>query len=320
MHSRASSAQPIVFVLSLKPAPSCNRTALRSRHLVTHDWLWSVGAHPLSWTSTGTAYTQMHLDALHRCTRGWKLHARSMILPTPSLLGAALWRQAAPRPCAPTTAGCKHAALKAVVAAVAAASAPPHAPRRGYVVDALDETADLVNRGVALLADEKPSEGGYSRLVLQRAAARRALAAYAQCVDAWRAAVARAAALDFGGAAGLIDDMQRAAWAFLVECTKVGRPLQFAARRHTLVMGLPWSITHHMFLQVGTHASHTLLITAPITLVASQQLDAELHPQRCADRTPMAPGLLRALVAGSAAAVALTLALTCGVPRKAKAG
>lgn len=36
------------------------------RHLVTHDWLWSVGAHPLSWTSTGTAYSQLHIDALHR--------------------------------------------------------------------------------------------------------------------------------------------------------------------------------------------------------------------------------------------------------------
>ncbi|GBF97200.1 hypothetical protein Rsub_10061 [Raphidocelis subcapitata] len=34
--------------------------------LVTHDWLWSVGAHPLSWTSTGTAYSQLHIDSLHR--------------------------------------------------------------------------------------------------------------------------------------------------------------------------------------------------------------------------------------------------------------
>ena len=33
---------------------------------VAVDWLWSVGAHPLSWTSTGTAYSQLHIDALHR--------------------------------------------------------------------------------------------------------------------------------------------------------------------------------------------------------------------------------------------------------------
>lgn len=35
-------------------------------HQVTHDWLWSVGAHPLSFTSTGAAYTTMQRDALAR--------------------------------------------------------------------------------------------------------------------------------------------------------------------------------------------------------------------------------------------------------------
>lgn len=37
-----------------------------SRKLVEHDWLWSVGGHPLSWTSWGGRYSQMHIDALHR--------------------------------------------------------------------------------------------------------------------------------------------------------------------------------------------------------------------------------------------------------------
>jgi hypothetical protein len=36
------------------------------RKVVQHDWLWSVGAHPLSWTSWGGEYSQMHIDALHR--------------------------------------------------------------------------------------------------------------------------------------------------------------------------------------------------------------------------------------------------------------
>lgn len=36
------------------------------RKVVQHDWLWSVGAHPLSWTSWGGQYSQMHIDALHR--------------------------------------------------------------------------------------------------------------------------------------------------------------------------------------------------------------------------------------------------------------
>lgn len=35
-------------------------------HRVTHDWLWSVGSHPQSFTSTGTRYTQLQRDALAR--------------------------------------------------------------------------------------------------------------------------------------------------------------------------------------------------------------------------------------------------------------
>jgi hypothetical protein len=29
------------------------------RKLVTHDWLWAVGAHPLSWTSFGAQFSQV---------------------------------------------------------------------------------------------------------------------------------------------------------------------------------------------------------------------------------------------------------------------
>lgn len=36
------------------------------RKVVQHDWLWSVGAHPMSWTSWGGKYSQIHIDALHR--------------------------------------------------------------------------------------------------------------------------------------------------------------------------------------------------------------------------------------------------------------
>jgi len=41
------------------------------RKLVQHDWLWSVGGHPLSWTSWGGKFSQIHIDALHRCVAGW---------------------------------------------------------------------------------------------------------------------------------------------------------------------------------------------------------------------------------------------------------
>ena len=37
-----------------------------SRRVVTHDWLWSVGAHPFSSTSVGLNYTDTQRDALHR--------------------------------------------------------------------------------------------------------------------------------------------------------------------------------------------------------------------------------------------------------------
>ncbi len=39
------------------------------KRAVTHDWLWSVGAHPLSHTSSGHTFTQLQIDALHRCAR-----------------------------------------------------------------------------------------------------------------------------------------------------------------------------------------------------------------------------------------------------------
>jgi hypothetical protein len=47
-----------------------------------------------------------------------------------------------------------------------------------------------------------------------------------------------------------------------------------------------------------------------------------MHPKRCAEQAPIAPALLRGMIWGSAAAVAFTLLLTCGLPRgkKTKAG
>ncbi|KIZ06099.1 hypothetical protein MNEG_1854 [Monoraphidium neglectum] len=177
------------------------------RGLVAHDWLWSVGAHPLSWTSTGTAYSQLHIDALHR----------------------------------------------------------------SYIFDALDRSIDDVNAGVSLLADEKPDELSHARVVRHREQLLTALKLYSQAAATWRGAVAHASALEFGAAARMIPGMERAAAAFLEAC---------------------------------------------------QQVDATLHPQRCADRAaPIAPSVLRAIVGGSCAAVALALLLTCGTARrKTKAG
>lgn len=37
-----------------------------AHRVVTHDWMWSVGAHPFSLTSPGWKLTQSQLDALHR--------------------------------------------------------------------------------------------------------------------------------------------------------------------------------------------------------------------------------------------------------------
>lgn len=36
------------------------------RKAIQHDWLWAVGAHPLSWTASGVTYSQLSIDALHR--------------------------------------------------------------------------------------------------------------------------------------------------------------------------------------------------------------------------------------------------------------
>eukprot|EP00798_Chlamydomonas_sp_ICE-L_P030107 gene30107-35075_t len=36
------------------------------RKEVTHDWLWSVGAHPMSFTSNGQEYSAIQRDALGR--------------------------------------------------------------------------------------------------------------------------------------------------------------------------------------------------------------------------------------------------------------
>jgi hypothetical protein len=57
---------PLHGAAPLTPAPARPFAPARRRQLITHDWLWSAGAHPLSWTSTGTAYSQLHIDALHR--------------------------------------------------------------------------------------------------------------------------------------------------------------------------------------------------------------------------------------------------------------
>lgn len=48
------------------------------------------------------------------------------------------------------------------------------------------------------------------------------------------------------------------------------------------------------------------------------QVEELLHPKRCAEKVPIAPSLLKALTIGSATAVALTLLLTCALPRKKK--
>lgn len=36
------------------------------RHTLTHDWLWSTGTHPHSFTSTGLRFGQLSRDALSR--------------------------------------------------------------------------------------------------------------------------------------------------------------------------------------------------------------------------------------------------------------
>lgn len=51
------------------------------------------------------------------------------------------------------------------------------------------------------------------------------------------------------------------------------------------------------------------------------QVEAQLHPKRCAAKSPIAPAMLRWMIGGSVAAVLLALLLTCGTGRKkAKAG
>ncbi|KAI8467147.1 MAG: hypothetical protein J3K34DRAFT_431559 [Monoraphidium minutum] len=176
------------------------------RNLVTHDWLWSVGAHPLSWTSSGTVFSQLHIDALHR----------------------------------------------------------------SYILDSLDRTVETINAGIELLADEKPDEASYKRVLSAAPSLRSALQLYAQVVNMWRTSVAHSSALEYGSAAELIVGTERLADAFYRAC---------------------------------------------------EEVEHQLHPKRCADKAPIAPEVLRWMVGGSAAAVALAALLTCGTARKkAKAG
>jgi hypothetical protein len=213
----------------------------------------------------------------------------------------------------------------------------------------LDRSIDDVNAGVSLLADEKPDELSHARVVRHREQLLTALKLYSQAAATWRGAVAHASALEFGAAARMIPGMERAAAAFLEACQQVRLCYLF----YVEILGVCWlaetcchiALTcaapererscamrcparHLPVAPAGMPAAKRQLALNSTPAVSSlrprrpAQVDATLHPQRCADRAaPIAPSVLRAIVGGSCAAVALALLLTCGTARrKTKAG
>lgn len=95
-------------------------------------------------------------------------------------------------------------------------------PQRSYLLDALDAGAEAVNAGIALLARERPSDASFARARAAALPLRQALQTFGQVVALWRAAVAHAAALEFGAAADLIPQMHAMADAFYSICEEVG--------------------------------------------------------------------------------------------------
>jgi hypothetical protein len=85
-------------------------------------------------------------------------------------------------------------------------------------MDSLDRSVATANAGIALLADEAPSEASYRRVLAAAAPLRQALQLYGQTVNMWRTAVAHAAAMDYGSAAQLVTSVEKLAEAFLEAC------------------------------------------------------------------------------------------------------
>ncbi|KAG1665506.1 hypothetical protein FOA52_009768 [Chlamydomonas sp. UWO 241] len=107
------------------------------RKQVTHDWLWSVGAHALSVTSMGVEYSDMQRDAVGR----------------------------------------------------------------SYLLDALDLSVETVNRGVALLAAQRPTHALHRHIMNSQATFKTMIKHHSATLEAWKAVVTLSLTLDYGKAA-----------------------------------------------------------------------------------------------------------------------
>ncbi|MEW5314243.1 MAG: hypothetical protein WDW38_005754 [Sanguina aurantia] len=114
-------------------------------HTVTHDWLWSVGAHPLSFTSTGVIFTQTQRDALGR----------------------------------------------------------------SYLLDALDSSVELVNKGISALRHTPITLLMLPHILRAHTTLRDLTVTYADIVHHWRGMVTLAGELDWGAAASGIDALEK---------------------------------------------------------------------------------------------------------------
>jgi hypothetical protein len=167
-----------------------------ARKAIQNDWLWSVGGHPLSWTSWGGAYSQMHIDALHRCAACVCVFVGVWCVLWLWTLGAAVHAhgivsQGLQQP------GCTDASSRMTrhICSRAQQATPvprrPHHTQRGrarrtYILDAIDSSVDLVNDAIMLLQDAAPNEKLFKRMQAMKVLVHACVRMCAWHAQAWK--------------------------------------------------------------------------------------------------------------------------------------
>ncbi|GMH36984.1 hypothetical protein BSKO_04857 [Bryopsis sp. KO-2023] len=123
-----------------------------SQGAITHDWMWSVGAHPFSHTSPGWKVTESQKDAVHR----------------------------------------------------------------RYLLDALDSSVDMINTGIEILRDERPTEEAHERLVESKELIVDLLKEFSYSIELWRRMVGDAGEMEHDRAASKIPEALKSAKKFLL--------------------------------------------------------------------------------------------------------
>lgn len=169
-----------------------------------------------------------------------------------------------------------------------------------------------------------------------------------QLVNLWRGCVSHMASMEFGAAAEMIHGMESMALAFYKMCQEVwgrgdgvpggsAKPRGGGGRAAGRAGGLqPRAGMHGQGVwaagtipappvSTGWRRAQRAKWLRPVPAAAHRrphpppwQAHELFHPQRCADRTPIPAAFLRWVLFGSAAAVVLTVLITCRPRRKSK--